>query len=74
METAEPVLEAMRSTLAGKTALLITHNPQEALALADEVIQAQGPPLRLIRAARTAQFEDAEALIQWLLTPFPPYK
>ena len=38
-ETAIPVLEAMRTALTGKTALLITHNETEAEALADCVVK-----------------------------------
>jgi len=41
-ETAAPVLDAMKTALSGKTALLITHNEAEAEALADKMLWLQG--------------------------------
>lgn len=64
--TAAPVLERMRNTLRGKTALLITHRPEEALALGDVLLRVEGPPLRVAGRAGATDFADMEALTQWL--------
>ncbi len=69
--TAAPVLEALRVAIQGRTALLITHRPEEALALADIVLYLDGPPVRIIRAAETAAFPTADALKGWLTCDSP---
>lgn len=69
--TAAPVLEAMRRALTGRTALLITHSPEEALALADVIVRVQGPPVRVLASRAAIDFEDAEALKAWLQDDFP---
>lgn len=63
--TAEPVLRAMGAALAGKTGLLITHNLEEALALSDMLLLLDGPPVTVVRAARTKEFPDMDALKGW---------
>lgn len=64
--TAAPVLDAMRAALAGNTALLITHRPEEALALADTLLLVDGPPVRIVRSAVACDFDSMEALTAWL--------
>lgn len=64
--TAAPVLDAMRAALAGNTGLLITHRPEEALALADTLLLVDGPPVRIVRKAAISDFENVEALTAWL--------
>ncbi len=64
--TAAPVLAALREAIRGKTALLITHNEAEALALSDTVVQVSGPPVEVLRTAKTAAFASAAELKGWL--------
>lgn len=64
--TAEPVLAALRDALRGKTALLITHSPEEALALGDEMLCVGGPPVRVLGARPRDSFADVEALKAWI--------
>lgn len=58
IRTAGDVLAFMAEELSGKSALLITHNPEEALALADRVVIVTGPPLRVISDRPASEFED----------------
>lgn len=64
--TAEPVLEAIKKTIRGKTALVITHDPDEAFKLSDVIIALSGPPLSIQKRAKTADFKSADALKGWL--------
>ncbi len=58
IRTAGDVLAFMAEELGEKSALLITHNPEEALALADRVVIVAGPPLRVISDRPASGFED----------------
>lgn len=69
--TAVPVLAAIKAALAGKTALLITHSPEEAYALADKLFLVDGPPVRIVQEANQRDFESVEALNQWLQKSSP---
>ncbi len=64
--TAEPVLMALKETIRGKTALLITHDPDEAFYLSDHVLVLSGPPLAIQKRAKTAELGSANALKRWL--------
>lgn len=64
--TAQPVLAAMRAALAGRTALLITHSPEEALALGDRLLRVSGPPIVVTGWAGREEFADKEVLTAWL--------
>lgn len=64
--TAAPVLHAMRDKLQGKTTLLITHSPDEALALGERLVLVEGPPVRIVQEADTESFVNAEALKEWM--------
>lgn len=70
--TAAPVLSAMRKSLEGSTGLLITHSPDEALALSQTLVMVDGPPVRIVRIAATAEFTKPEALKQWMQAGSPP--
>lgn len=72
--TAAPVLDALKAALQGKTALLITHRPDEAFALADRLILVDGPPVRVLQTADVNTFEDVEALTLWLQNNSPRYE
>lgn len=74
MATAVPVLAAIRGALTGKTALLITHSPAEALALGHHLLLVGGPPVHVISHAKTADFADEEALKTWLQTHAPSFE
>lgn len=63
--TAQPVLSAMQSALSGHGGLLITHSPEEALALGQTLLLVDGPPVRIIHRASVTDFSDAEALKRW---------
>ena len=45
LETTDRILSLIKTELEAKTALIITHSPEEAFALAQEIILVQGPPL-----------------------------
>ncbi|HNW05124.1 MAG TPA: ATP-binding cassette domain-containing protein [Oscillospiraceae bacterium] len=62
LKTAGDVLAFMAGELSGKSALLITHNPEEALALADRVVIVTGPPLRVVSDRPASAFEDPDEL------------
>jgi len=62
INTAQIVLPHVKTSLKGKTALLITHDPEEAFALADRVIFAGGLPFTIIRDTPTASFANSNAL------------
>lgn len=66
MATARPVLTAIRNALSGRTALLITHSPEEAFALGDTLLLADGPPVQVRKTANIHDFTDAEELKAWL--------
>ncbi len=50
-QTAARVLEAMREAMRGGSALVITHDMQEAAALCDTLIEVKGLPLRVQKRA-----------------------
>ncbi|MDR0929318.1 MAG: ATP-binding cassette domain-containing protein [Oscillospiraceae bacterium] len=47
-ETARPVLARLEAAIAGKTALLITHNAEELAALATREVRVAGLPMRVL--------------------------
>ncbi len=62
LKTAGDVLAFMAGELRGKSALLITHNPEEALTLADRVVIVSGPPLQVVSDRPSADFSDPDEL------------
>ena len=60
--TASSVLSLLRQRLEGKTGLLITHNPEEALALAGQIVIIAGPPVRIVQSLPRAEVESPHAL------------
>lgn len=52
--TAQRALECLRDALRGRGGLLITHSPEEARLLADEVVVLEGPPVK-IKICKTAR-------------------
>ena len=60
--TASSVLSLLRQRLEGKTGLLITHNPEEALALAGQIVIIAGPPVRIVQSLPRAEVESPQAL------------
>lgn len=67
--TAKPVLAAMRAALASKGGLLITHSPEEALALGDTLLLVDGPPVQVVKIARISDFDGMEAVKAWQSCP-----
>ncbi len=68
--TAGQVTGALRGAIHGKTALLVTHRAEEALALSDRVLLLGGPPLRITKEARTRDFGCVDALKEWITCGF----
>lgn len=64
--TAQPVLAALAAATQSRAALLITHNPAEALALGDVLLRVEGPPVTVAATARAADFQTPAALARWL--------
>lgn len=62
IKTAGDVLAFMAGELRGKSALLITHNPEEALTLADRVVIVSGPPLQVVSDRPSAEYSDPDEL------------
>ncbi len=62
IKTAGDVLAFMIGELRGKPALLITHNPEEALALANRIVIVSGPPLQVVSDRPSSNFEDPDEL------------
>ncbi|HIT69464.1 MAG TPA: ATP-binding cassette domain-containing protein [Candidatus Aphodomonas merdavium] len=60
--TADTVLSLLKDALRGHGGLLVTHNPQEAARLADEVLLLSGPPIRLLERRAISSFASASAL------------
>jgi NitT/TauT family transport system ATP-binding protein len=58
IKTAGDVLAFMAGELGGKSALLITHNPEEALALADRIVIVSGPPLQVVSDRPASDYSD----------------
>ena len=52
--TAQRALECLRGALRGRGGLLITHSPEEARLLADEVVVLEGSPVK-IKICKTAR-------------------
>lgn len=53
--TAQRALECLRGALRGRGGLLITHSPEEARLLADEIVVLEGPPVKIIKICKTAR-------------------
>jgi ABC-type nitrate/sulfonate/bicarbonate transport system ATPase subunit len=62
IKTAGDVLAFMAGELRGKSVLMITHNPEEALALADRVVIVSGPPLQVVSDRPASGFSGPEEL------------
>ncbi len=67
IRTAGEVLALLAREIAGKTALVITHSPAEALALGDRIVVTAGPPLRVLcdrAASELSGEEELRALLE----------
>lgn len=60
LKTSKEILSLMREELCGKTALIITHSPEEAFFLCDRILIAEGPPFKISADIRKDKFEDIE--------------
>lgn len=60
IKTSREILLLMREELCGKTALIITHSPEEAFLLCDRILIAGGPPFRISADIRKDKFESLE--------------
>lgn len=63
---ADAALLLLKEALAGRGGLLITHSPEEAFRLSDEILLVNGPPLCVLCRHETAAFASAEALEMWI--------
>ncbi len=64
IKTAQSVLQVIREELLGKTAVIVTHSPEEAGLLADEAVVVNGPPIREVQRFSPV---DASALRELIL-------
>ena len=60
IKTSREILLLMREELCKKTALIITHSPEEAFLLCDRILIAGGPPFRISADIRKDKFESLE--------------
>jgi len=66
LKTSGEVLALVAKELSGKTALMITHSPEEALALADRIVIVKGPPVEVVRDCAASGLDGAEELKELL--------
>ena len=67
IKTSEEILSLIKSTVSGKTAVIITHSPEEAFYLADEIIFLKEKPVSEAVVIEKCRFSDAEGIKSYLL-------
>lgn len=67
VKTSESILSLIKETVEGKTAFIITHNPDEAFYLADEIIFLHNKPITEAVVIKKENFSDAESIKSYLL-------
>ena len=68
VKISENILELIRQTVQGKTAFIITHSPEEAFYLADEIIFLSDKPVTSAQVIKKENFSSAEGIKSYLLT------
>ena len=67
IKTSEGILELIKNTLVNKTAVIITHSPQEAFFLSDKIIFLKNSPVHEAEIIETAEFTDSDEIKKHLL-------
>lgn len=67
VKTSEEILSLIKSTISEKTAVIITHSPDEAFYLADEIIFLKEKPVSEAVIIEKCKFNDAESIKSYLL-------
>lgn len=62
IKTSAEILELIRKETAGKTALIITHNPAEAFLLCDRIVLCKKEPFEIVFDRPKTDFENEEEL------------
>ena len=66
IKTSGEILALLKTELAGKSTLLITHSPAEAFALCDRIVLVGKRPLEILADVPKERFRDEEELKQFL--------
>lgn len=66
IKTSAEILELIRRETAGKTALIITHNPAEAFLLCDRIVLCKKEPFEIVFDRAKSDFESEEELSELL--------
>ncbi len=67
VKTSENILRLIKETVKDKTAFIITHSPEEAFYLADEIIFLHNKPITSAEVVKKENFSDAESIKSYLL-------
>ncbi len=67
VKTSEGILELIKNTVRNKTAFIITHSPEEAYFLADEIIFIKNKPVSFAEKLEKSFFADSQAIKSYLL-------
>lgn len=68
VKTSEGILGLIKNTVRKKTAFIITHSPEEAYFLSDEIIFIKNKPVSFTEKLEKSVFTDAQAIKSYLLT------
>lgn len=67
IKTSEGILELIKNTLKNKTAVIITHSPEEAFFLSDKIIFLKNSPVQEAEVIETSEFTDSDEIKKYLL-------
>lgn len=67
VKTSQGILELIKNTVKNKTALVITHSPEEAFFLADKIIFINDKPVTSVETADISEFESSGQIKEKLL-------
>ncbi len=67
VKTSENILSLIKETVRDKTAFIITHSPEEAFYLADEIVFLHNKPITSADVVKKENFSDAESIKSYLL-------
>lgn len=66
IKTSAEILELIKASINGKTAIIVTHSPSEAFSLCERIIIAGGEPFEIKADCLKSDFENEEALTEFL--------
>lgn len=67
VKTSQGILELIKNTTKNKTALIITHSPEEAFYLSDKIIFIKNIPISETETVNTSVFNSADEIKSYLL-------